>query len=194
MFFLMLFDTKSLTSLRILNFDVLLLLRCSLNKRVIFLFGLVGAGKSYIASQIADTYGYYCHEGDDDLTPSMKEAIEFRLHFTDQMRADFFRILSEKILLLQKKHEYIVVSQGLYKNKHRQFLLETIPNLELVWVTASDSLIYERLMKREGVPVDKDYAKNIRANFENPVMDVHTLVNEGSIEEKVQYLIEGVGR
>jgi gluconokinase len=162
-----------------------------LNKRVIFLFGLVGVGKSYLARYIADRYGYYCHEGDDDLTSSMKEAIQSRRHFTDQMRSEFFSNLSEKILELQKNHEYIVISQGLYKNKHRQFLIDRIPNLELVWVTASDEVLYQRLVQREGFPVDKNYAENIRANFESPEMNIHTLINEGSVEEEMRSLIEG---
>lgn len=153
-----------------------------MNKKTLFLFGLAGAGKSHLGKYLSANYGYHQYEGDDDITPAMIHAIESGTHFTDEMRNEFFEIVADKILELQKTHEKIVVSQGLYKNIHRKYLLERIPNLELVWVKASNAVMLERLKERAGVEISEEYAKSIRVNFEEPDMGVIELVNDGDTE------------
>lgn len=148
------------------------------SSKTLFLFGLAGSGKSFLAKKIATQFGYYHYEGDDDFTPAIKQAIATGSQFTDEMRWEFVRLLADRILELQKIHEKLVVSQALYKNIHRKFLLEKVPKLELVWVKASDDLIVERINQRGGAGISLDYVKAIQANFEEPDMKVLELENE----------------
>jgi len=153
-----------------------------INKKTLFLFGLAGVGKSYLAKYLSAHHGFYQYEGDDDVTPAMRQAIETGQHFTNEMRAEFVGILANKILELQRTHEKIVVSQGLYKNAHRKYLLDNVPNLQLVWVKASDAVMLERIKARGGVEITEEYAKSIRVNFEEPDMEVLEVVNDGDVE------------
>lgn len=146
--------------------------------RVFFLFGLAGSGKSYLANYISKEFGYYHYEGDDDLTPSMKQAIKDGAQFTDEMRMEFFQIIGDRISELRKVHDKIVVSQAMYKNIHRNYLLSRFPDLQLVWVKASDEVIMERIQKRGIKGVDEAYVKAIRANFEEPEMNVKEIIND----------------
>lgn len=164
-----------------------------MNKRTLFLFGLAGVGKSCLAKYVADNFGYYLYEGDEDITPAMRSAIAGNRDFTDQMRDEFFEQMTEKILMLQKEHEYIVVAQGLYKNEHRRFLLEKISSLELLWVTASDAVISQRLLKRDGVSVSPEYAEIIKKNFELPDIEVQKVHNEGELREVVLIMEDTMG-
>jgi gluconokinase len=148
------------------------------NITTLFLFGLAGSGKSYLANFIAKEYGYFHYEGDDDLTPSMKQAIKAGAQFTDAMRMEFFQIIGDRILELRKEHDKIVVSQAMYKNIHRNYLLSRFPDLQLVWVKASDEVIMERIQKRGIKGVDEAYVKAIRANFEEPEMNVKEIIND----------------
>lgn len=152
-----------------------------MNTKTIFLFGLAGVGKSFLARHIAHTFGYYLYEGDEDITPAMRTAIACKTEFTDSMRDEFFEIMTKKILDLQKQHAHLVIAQGLYRNRHRKYLIKHIPGLQLVWVVASNPVINERIMKREGIAIAPDYAKSIQKNFEEPEMDVIRLHNEGSL-------------
>jgi gluconokinase len=153
-----------------------------LNKRTIFLFGLAGAGKSFLAKHICRKFGYFLYEGDEDITPAMRSAIANKTDFTDEVRDEFFYIMAEKIITLQRVHEYVVIAQGLYRNRHRNYLLQTISGLELVWVHASDELIRERLIKRDGIAITPEYAIAIRKNFEIPCMHVLKVSNDGPVE------------
>lgn len=152
----------------------------------LFLFGLAGVGKSFLAEHIAKKYAYYLYEGDDDITPDMRNAIAEKRHFTDEMRDEYFRIVADRILELQKKHQNIVVAQGLYKNKHRHYLMSRIPDLQFVWVQASQEKILERLQQRDGIAVSPEYAKKIQANFEVPDMPVMEFLNEGPIVDVIE--------
>lgn len=149
------------------------------DNEIVFLFGLAGSGKSYLANLIAQRYGYINYEGDDDLTPSMREAIKLGSSFSDQMRLEFFQVVAARILELSKVHPKIVVSQGLYRNVHRKYLIDSVPNLRLVWVRASDEVILKRIRSRGVAGIGEDYVRVIRANFEEPDFYVEEIDNSG---------------
>lgn len=162
-----------------------------MNERTIFLFGLAGVGKSFLANYISKKYAYFAYEGDEDITEDMKQAIKNNSHFTNEILDDFFKIVSEKIVKLQKEHSHIVVSQGLYRNRHRQYLKKQIPELELVWLKADEGTLLERLKSRMGLEVSADYADKIKKNFELPTLDVLEIENNGNfldIENKLSLI------
>ncbi len=161
-----------------------------LNERTLFLFGLSGVGKSFLTNYLSMNHGFYQYEADDDLTPAMKKAIRDKTHFTEEVRDEFFQIVANRVLELQKVHKRLAVSQAAYKNIHRKYLLERIPNLELVWVQASDKVLVERIRMRDGLGISEDYARIIRANFEDPDMEVLEILNEGDVERRLMGLVQ----
>ncbi len=61
----------------------------------------------------------------------------------------------------------VAISQGMYRNKNRLDLLREFPNLQFVWVKASDAICYQRIKQRNNA-VTVAYARKIIAVFEPP--------------------------
>ena len=134
---------------------------------LVFFFGLAGAGKTFCGNLISDRLGYYCYDLDSDCTPDMLLAISEGKPFTDEMRDEFFGIVSRRIGELKAKHSKVLVMQAAYKARHREIVASEHPGLALVWVDAPDVLIAQRLQAR-GDAVSAEYATKIRANFQPP--------------------------
>jgi gluconokinase len=147
--------------------------------RIVFLFGLAGAGKTFCGRLIAERLGYFCYDLDADSTPKMKQAIAEGRPFTDEMRDEFFAIVCQRIEALRKEHPKIIVMQAAYKERHRVLVSSLSDEMEMVWVDAPDALIVERLLGR-GDAVSAEYADRIRANFEPPKGQCKRLLNDVS--------------
>jgi len=134
-----------------------------------FLYGMSGAGKSWVADRLGEYFGWTVYHADDDITREMKDALARSQPFTPAMRDAYFQRLAA--LLQQRLNESggqdILVSQGAYKRKHRRFLAEQIPNLRAIWVDAPVSLWEARIKNRqEGISLSS--AKALQRDFEPP--------------------------
>jgi gluconokinase len=143
---------------------------------LIHLFGLTGAGKTFIANFLRDKYGYFVYEADRDFAPRMWEANRRGETFTDEMRDEFYEIVAGRFLGLSKIHPLLVMPQAGYRRKHREFLRKQIPGLLQVLVIAEEHLVEERIIKR-GNEVTVAYAQRVRAFFEEPPSDTPRLYN-----------------
>ena len=153
----------------------------------LFLFGLAGGGKSYVGNLIGRLAGWQVYDADDDLTEEMKLALAEHRPFTAPMRDRFFAIVVAKILQLQQKHAKLIVTQAAYKQRHRDYLLARIPNMELVCVTADDAVIIQRINKRsDGITIES--AAALRADFEVPLPDCKIIVNDNGAADIIEQL------
>jgi gluconate kinase len=153
----------------------------------LFLFGLAGGGKSYVGNLIGRLAGWFVYHADDDLTDEMKLALAEHRPFTEPMRDRFFAIVIENILALQKQHPQLVVTQAVYKQRHRDLLAAQIPNLELVCVTATDTVIFQRIKKRdEGITIES--AAALRADFQIPAPSCKVITNDGGTTDIIRQL------
>ncbi len=143
---------------------------------IILLYGLAGAGKSYVGDLLGTEFGYYVYHADIDSTPEMKLAISEQQPFTMEMRDRFFEIVAEKILLLRKNHKKLVITQATYKKRHRDYLKTKIPGLKCVCIEADDNTIVTRLSSR-GDLISPEYAKVLRQSFEAPDKDDFIFIN-----------------
>lgn len=159
-----------------------------MENQIVFLFGLAGAGKSYLAQMIADNYSFFLYEADEDLTPAMKKAIQDKQSFTEEMRDEYYSIVADRILALSKIHTKVVVSQGLFKNKHRRYLMNKIPGINFIWVKAEQEKLIERLNAR-GNEITPEYAKKIALNFEDPDFKVHEIINNSEPSNQVKNIL-----
>lgn len=146
---------------------------------VIFLFGLAGAGKSFVGDALAARFGWKVYHADADLTTEMRQAIAEKRLFTPQMRDKYFEIVASTILELKREQVPLIVTQAAYKQQHRKFLKEKIQRLDFVCVSAPEQVILERLRQR-GDAVSPDYAQQMLKNFEPPVAGEKVLNNVGS--------------
>jgi len=144
--------------------------------KLVFLFGLAGAGKNFCADAIAEALGYEVYDLDKELTPRMKAAIAAKRPFTDDMRDEFFAVVNRTMGELKAKHPWLIVTQGAYKIRHRDHILREHPDVTFVWIDAPKHIIMERLTSR-GDSVSPEYASTIAKNFE-PVPDGYRLLND----------------
>lgn len=141
---------------------------CSTLPSVVFFFGLSGAGKNFVAEQLHRLTGWPIYDADDDITPEMKLALAERRPFTPAMRDRYFPCIVEHILERKPQDKPLVVTQAVYKQRHRDYLCRSIPGLMLVWVDAPDEVIRERL-KCRNKGIEPASAAALRADFERPV-------------------------
>jgi gluconate kinase len=153
----------------------------------LFLFGLAGSGKSFVGNLIAERAGWHVYHADDDLTDEMLLALAEQRPFTGPMRDRFFALIVDKIRQLQQQHAHLVVTQAVYKQQHRDYLLAHIPAIELVCVSADDATILQRINRRsDGITVAS--AAALRADFEEPAADCKIVVNDSDAAAIVRQL------
>lgn len=152
-------------------------------------FGLAGSGKNYVADLIGQQTGWFIYHADDDISDEMRQALAEQRPFSDAMRDRFFAIVVDKILALQQRHEHLLVTQAVYKQRHRDYLMSQISNMEMIYVQADDTVIEKRLLARAGETSAKSAAA-LRNDFKPPGQEYKTLVNNTDDAEIVRQLNE----
>jgi gluconokinase len=152
---------------------------------VFFLFGLAGAGKSYVGDLIAKHFNLEVYHADADLLPEMREAIKQKQAFTDRMRDRYFEVVAKKINERIKTGDSLVVTQAAYKKRHRDYLAQQVQDIKFIYIKSPDELIFSRLLKR-GDHVTADYAQVLRVNFEAPEDSAATILNVGSDSDLIE--------
>ena len=154
---------------------------------ILFLFGLSGAGKSYVGNLIGELDDWYVYHADDDLTDEMLLALKEQRPFTESMRDDFFPVVAQRVLALSRKHKRIVVTQGVYKQRHRDYMMAAVPEMEMLCVDASNRFIEQRLGNR-AKGISNASAEALRRDFELPDSGTRIITNQDGPIEVVQQL------
>lgn len=134
---------------------------------VLYLFGLTGVGKNWVADLLGRLSGRTVYHADSDMPEEMLEAIKAGRSFTPDQRSAYFQVVTSRIIELKTAHAEIIVTQATYKEEHRKLLTQKIPGIGILHIAAPDDLILARLMQR-GDSISPDYAAKIRRNFEAP--------------------------
>ncbi len=141
------------------------------------LFGLPGAGKSYVGKIFRDQFGFYFHDGDLSLPKKMQQALDREQTITDDMRNSFIDNLIKDTKKLLATHNLLVVTQTFIKERHRQQFLKHFPAAEFVLIEASDNIRLKRLMMRKNSPLSLSYASQMALNFDKPLIYFKTILN-----------------
>ncbi|MFA5770276.1 MAG: AAA family ATPase [Patescibacteria group bacterium] len=157
---------------------------------LIILFGLPGAGKTYVGRVFEKYFDYYFYDGDNDLTPEMKEAIKTKTVFTDEMRDGFFEILINRIKELSLEHKKLVVAQTFIKEKYRAALIKKIPTTKFILVKTNKDIREKRLMQRTDYPLDLEYARIMEINFEKIKINYSKIINNSNGNEDLRRQIK----
>ena len=148
---------------------------------IIFVGGLIGAGKSTIAKGLAshfeipyfdvDEIKKVVYQKDPDFERNLREGIPF----SDEIRMEVFQAVCHDLEMLIGEHPHIVVDETLHKREIRQVLYDQARRIAggfvIIWVHANEELILERLggHKREGHILDDPLPMHnmMRKEFEN---------------------------
>lgn len=129
---------------------------------IIFVGGLVGAGKSTVAKAIAEKYDLHYYDVDEakktvfrkdpDYEKNMREGIPF----CDATRKKLYDTVVDDLKALSERFECIVVDETLHKREMRHRLFNAAEqffgSFFVVWVKADEEIIEKRLTSkvREG--------------------------------------------
>src|SRR3954464_9196821 len=115
---------------------------------LVVMFGLPGAGKTYVARELASLHGLRFHDGDDDLPRDMREAIDAAAKVTPDMRDRFVDAMASSVESLLRAHPHVVLAQTFLKRQHRERFLSRFPHAHFVLVAAPSELREQRLANR----------------------------------------------
>jgi len=129
---------------------------------IIFVGGVIGAGKSSVARGLAEHLGVYYYDVDIHKKPIYRQDPAFQhnmdngVPFCEETRMKVFHKVAEDFSELSQTHKHMVVDETLHKRRPREFLFEQAQKYFggylVIWVKASEDVILQRLtsQKREG--------------------------------------------
>jgi len=170
---------------------------------IIFVGGLIGAGKSTIARGLADHFSIPYYDVDEvkkvvyRTDPDFERNIAEGIPFNDEIRYEVFRRVFADLEELIKQHPHIVVDETLHKRDIRHVLYEEARRISgdfiVIWVQARKDIILQRLgaEKRAGhllddpLPLHNAFAREFE-DYDRCVIDCH---NNGPAEGTVADLV-----
>lgn len=155
---------------------------------LLIIFGKPGAGKSYVADILHDSFGYMIHDGDEDLPDDMKSALDKKLPITDNMRKRFIQNIIASTKKLVMKYPKLVIHQTFLKEFMRVQFIEVFPNAQFILIESDDALRETRYMKRKYFNLGLPYLRIMTKLFEAPHIPHARIYNnkEGTKEVELQ--------
>ncbi len=154
---------------------------------VLFFYGLSGAGKTYVGQLVSQLSGRFFYDADHDISPAMQQALDTHQPFTEAMRNEYFPRVASNIAALQKKHASLVVTQGTYKQRHRDFLQAAVTDIDMICVVCEKEMMQAQLQQRAR-GISSASAAALLADFESPHAGEKVLHNRGDDADIVQQL------
>ena len=178
---------------------------------LIFVSGLVGAGKSTIATALAQAINSPCYEVDKvkrevyQLDPDYARKFREGIPFSEAIRSEVYARVAADLKDLSHAHEHIVVDEVLYARELRHRLYQTAEEMFgefiIIWVRVDEAVLLERLraQKRKGHLLDDPVPMHeaIRREFEGFHRSVIVCNNMGKPEDSIaslKILLRGAAR
>ncbi|MDO8583518.1 MAG: AAA family ATPase [bacterium] len=153
---------------------------------IIVLFGLPGAGKTYVGNILKENFSFFLHDGDNDLPKLMKQTLMSKKAINNTMRDEFFKKLIASVKKLSAKYNKLTITQTFIKEKYRLQFLQQFPETRFMLIASNADIRRERLKKRKvGFPLDSEYAKSMDKIFESPKINHTVLINEKDGKEEL---------
>lgn len=153
---------------------------------LLIIFGLPGAGKSYLGNLLQKTFGFFHYDGDHALPINMKKMLLRGKQITDRQRSIFFNKLLQQVKKIAIQQKDIAVSQTFIKEKYRKAFLEQFPDARFLLIESNADIRRERLKQRKvGFFLDLEYVKNMEKIFESPEIKHTILINEKDGKEEL---------
>lgn len=160
--------------------------------KIVVLFGLPGAGKTFVGKIFQNKFGYYLYDGDQDLSQEMIDRIHRQVEITDRQRDIFFDQIITKANVLKLTHTKIVIAQTFLKEKYRKSFSKNVPGSTFVLIHTTPAIRKARLGQRKDYPLDAEYAERICNNFEPPHIKHATIINDSEGDTRVEKQIQSI--
>lgn len=144
--------------------------------------GVAGSGKTTVGKLLAEKINLPFYDADDFHPVANIEKMRIGIALNDSDRVPWLNILAEKIISWQKEGGAVLACSAL-KETYRQSLM-TIPSEQITWIflTASKTLIENRLGKRSGHFFNVQLLKSQFEALEIPDYGLHLDASLASIQ------------
>jgi gluconate kinase len=173
-------------------------------KKVIFVGGLIGTGKTSLAKAVAEGLGFPYLDVDMikkevyPTDPNFEYNLKNNIPFSDETRIRLFNRTVEEMAKLAETNDYIVVDETLHKKAMRQILFDGAMKYfgayMIIWIKTDESIIKERLEAkvREGHIIKDAFGMylSLKKEFEDFESPDIVFENNGSYDESAKSLIE----
>ena len=170
---------------------------------IIFVGGIIGAGKSTVAQKLASHYDIPYYDVDEvkktvfRKDPDFERNIREGIPFSDELRREVFEQVFSDLEALVDEHPNIVVDETLHKREIRHFLYDEARRIAggfiVIWVQAREEVILDRLgaQKRSGHLLDDPLPLHnaFKRQFEEYNRCIIDCPNNGAIEDTVGDLV-----
>lgn len=170
---------------------------------IIFVGGIIGAGKSTVARGLAEHYSFPYYDVDEVKKqiylqdPDYERNIAEGIPFSDELRREVFRQVFRDLENLVDEHPHVVVDETLHKREIRHFLYDEARRVAggfiVIWVQAREDIILARLgaRKRSGHLLDDPLPLHnaFKRDFEEYNRCIIDCPNNGPADETVADLV-----
>lgn len=144
---------------------------------LLYVFGLPGAGKTFLGKVLEREVGYRFLEGDTWLPEDLRASLRRGEGFTPEQRDRFAQVIAERIQEARcqeseraTKARPLAVAQATFKRRHRDMIRRFHSDVQFVWVQCEEETRLSRL-SLGGNLVDVDLGRRMALDFEPPDAD-----------------------
>lgn len=156
--------------------------------RVIVLMGVSGVGKTTVGRALANQLGWRFVEGDAYHPPHNIDKMTRGEALTDADRQPWLAALHSAIAALITRGETAVLTCSALKARYRQQLLGDLSDVAFIWLQADETLIRQRMQKRQGHFMGAEMLSGQLATLEPPV-DTVVVQTDAPVETIVADII-----
>jgi carbohydrate kinase (thermoresistant glucokinase family) len=155
----------------------------------VLVMGVSGSGKTTVGTALAEKLGVEFVEADDFHSAANKAKMHAEIPLTDEDRAPWLAAIHS---YLQSLPDGWVLACSALKRAYRETLVDDFPDAHVVFLTASEKVLEERLEARSGHFVDAGLLPSQLATLEPPEGALTVDVSP-SVNEIVQTILTGLG-
>jgi gluconokinase len=160
-----------------------------MSTRFIIVMGVSGSGKTSVGKSLAEQLGWDFYDADDFHPPENIAKMASGIALNDSDRAPWLASLHDLISSTLKAGRRGVLACSALKERYRQQLLDSNPDVQIVYLKGTYDLIWSRMSKRSD-----HYMKPqmLQSQFETLEEPDHALTVSASkpVTEIVQELVE----
>jgi gluconokinase len=159
---------------------------------ILVVMGVSGSGKSTIAQGLADAKGWSMLEGDTFHPPANVAKMASGTPLTDEDRWPWLHAIAAAIDADRARGESAVVACSTLKRAYRDIVIGDRPDVRLVYLKGSRTLIAERMRARHGHFMPPALLDSQFQTLEEPGPDEHPITVEihGTPDEIVHDILE----
>ncbi|MEJ0015283.1 MAG: gluconokinase [Acetobacteraceae bacterium] len=140
------------------------------------MMGVSGSGKTTVARGAAQRLGWRLVEGDDFHPPANVAKMHAGTPLTDDDRWPWLRAIAAEIDAMRARGESAVVACSALKRAYRDILIGERPDVVLVYLQGTQSLIGDRIAARKGHFMPPALLDSQFATLEEPGADERPIV------------------